>query len=116
MQSEFIVGQGDDCRDVVVQGIIHGRKLHLLRCKTPKQGEIFVTDDREDYNAWFEILAVGEKCIHFGPDDVGGFVWLPVSPIGKETWCWKIAKAEIMAREVWFEQVGGPPLMVLKGD
>ncbi len=113
MKTEFIVGQNADLTDKTVKGTLYGRKLHLLRCETPDAGPIAVIDLRRDTSGWHEILAVGERCIHFGPEDVGKLVWIPVSPIGKKTWCWRVGPNERIAREEWFESTDGPPLMVV---
>ena len=118
MISEFIVGSdliSGTIVDRTVDVELMGRKIHLLRCLTGDKGDIVMCRARENVSAMFEILAVSDDCKYFKPEHVGAYVWLPESPIGKETWCWRMGNAEIVAREQWWDDRDGPPLMIVGG-
>ena len=114
MKTDFITGQDDNGRDILTPGRVYGRKLHVLREENKWDGPIQPTDQSKDTGLWYEILAVGDKCVYFSDDDIGSSVYLLGYQAGKKIWSWQVGPAERIVREEWFEQAGGPPLMVVE--
>lgn len=67
---------------------LSGRKLLLRKGTTGTEeeyggrtfyrlGDLVVTDARADFQHWFEILDVSDRCEHYTKEHVGGWVWLP---------------------------------------
>jgi hypothetical protein len=99
--------------------VLTGRKIHCLRCMTGEEsdggrtvGGVFVTDERADTSGWYEILDVSDRCRLFDKSHIGSFIWLNAYSVGTS---YKVGTGERVVREEWFEQNGGPPLMVVKG-
>jgi hypothetical protein len=97
-----------------------GRKLLLQRCIEEAEDGIVLDDWSRDTTGWYEIIGVSDDCIHFKPEHIGSFVWLPKVGIGESYHIGRLrqsgaptdASPERIVRERWFEKKGGPPLAV----
>ncbi len=106
------VYQGRGVTERVLKARVMGRWLHLHRMRPPDEvagvtmEDLVLADAASAAKscAWFQILAVGEKCRHFTQGEVGGMVYLPLAAAGKRDWCHPVGENELMCRESYFEE------------
>ncbi len=103
----------DENGEIVEKDVeLRGRKLHILRGEV-KAGPIELTDTGRDETGWYQILAVSDDCLHFGPEHVGKWVYLPDNPFNVGM-SYRVGVGERIIREKWFEAVSGPPMAVFE--